>query len=171
MRKCNKNLDSSCCFYALLITKKSYINSKLYQINTLTASRRNEGSGYEPERIDGPQVGWILITSYDGRRCQPHQLLLINSQAIVTLMERAWAQVGHWWWEDCSGLLHCSVNSLSISPAVPLLRSKLKGRLVRDRGDGGLNQVSPQGPGVALVNHFDWIKASEALNNVRGQSG
>ncbi len=51
----------------------------------------------------------------------------------------------------------------------PLLRSKLKGRLVRDRGDGGLNQVSH--PGVALVNHFDWIKASVALNNVRGQSG
>lgn len=53
----------------------------------------------------------------------------------------------------------------------PLLRFKLKGRLVRDRGDGGLNQVSHRGPGVALVNHFDWIKASEALNNVRGQSG
>lgn len=24
---------------------------------------------------------------------------------------------------------------------------------------------------MALVNHFDWIRASEALNNVRGQSG
>lgn len=23
----------------------------------------------------------------------------------------------------------------------------------------------------ALVNHFDWIKVTEALNNVRGQSG
>lgn len=41
----------------------------------------------------------------------------------------------------------------------------------RGGGERGSRARLLFGSGGTLVNHFDWIKVSEALNNVRGQSG
>lgn len=67
---------------------------------------------------------------------------------------------------------HCGVNTSTSPHGFSPSLSKLQGHWVeRGGGERGSRARLLFGSGGTLVNHFDWIKVSEALNNVRGQSG